>query len=114
MNQNENRIRGSFMSRILMTGTLIGWLGVSAVEGAILDISIAAQGDAYTNMVFDTKLRGDGGLEDWNLGAGSGGSDRMYANYLTNGTTPSGRLNTFLQRFDVSSIPPGTTINNAT
>jgi hypothetical protein len=102
------------MCRILTIGALIGLLGVSALDAAILDISIAAQGDAYTNMVQDTKLRGDGGLENWNLGASLGGSMRMYANYLLDGTTASGRANTFLQRFDVSSIPPGSTINSAT
>src|SRR5262245_42548242 len=103
------------MSRVLtfMTGALVG-LSVSAVEAATLDISIAAQGAAYNNMVADAKLRGDGGLEDWNLGASPGGSNRMYANYLLDGTTPSGRMNTFVQRFDVSSIPPGSTITSAT
>jgi len=102
------------MSRVLMTGALVGFLGVSAVEAATLDISIAAQGGAYYEMVADAKLRGDGGLEDWNLGASAGGSNRMYANYLLDGTTPSTRLNSFVQRFDVSSIPPGATITSAT
>jgi hypothetical protein len=97
-----------------MTGALVGLLGVSAVQAATLDISIAAQGAAYYTMVADAKLRGDGGLEDWNLGAASGGSNRMYANYLLDGTTPSGRLNSFIQRFDVSGIPPGATIKSAT
>jgi hypothetical protein len=102
------------MSRMLVTGALVGLLGVNLVHAAILDISISAQGDAYQNMVWDTKLRGDGTLEDWNLGASLAGSMRMYANYLTNGSTFSGRSNSFLQRFDVSSIPPGSTIQSAT
>ena len=106
------------MSRMLMTGALVWLLGVSAVQAATLDISIAAQGAAYNNMVMDAKLRGDGGggIEDANLGAGtgSGSVNRIYANFLLDGTTASGRLNTFVQRFDVSSIPAGSTINSAT
>jgi hypothetical protein len=95
-----------------MTGALVALLGASAVGADILDISIAAQGQAaYNNLVADAKLRGDGGggIEDANLGAGagSGSVNRIYANFLLDGTTPSGRLNTFLQRFDVSSIPAG-------
>jgi hypothetical protein len=101
---------------MLMTGALVGLLGVSAVQAATLDISVAAQGATYNNMVADAKLRGDGGFENANLGtgAGSGGVNRFYANFLLDGTTPSGRLNTFVQRFDVSSIPPGSIINSAT
>jgi hypothetical protein len=102
---------------MLMTGALVGLLGFSAVQAATLDISIAAQGAAYGNMVADAKLRGDGGggIEDANLGAGSGSGsvNRIYANFLLDGTTPSSRLNTFLQRFDVSSIPAGSIINSA-
>jgi len=102
---------------MLMTGALVGLLGVSAVQAETLDISIAAQGTAYSNMVRDAKLRGDGGggIEDANLGAGTGAtsSNRIYANFLLDGTTPSGRLNTFLQWFDVSSIPAGSIINSA-
>ena len=101
-----------------MIGVLVGLCGVGAVRAATLDISIAAQGAAYNGMVRDAKLRGDGGggIEDANLGAGagSGSVNRIYANYLLDGTTPSGRLNTFLQWFDVSSIPAGSIINSAT
>jgi hypothetical protein len=103
------------MFRMLMTA-LVGLSGVSAVQAATLDISPAAQGN-YNNLVADAKLRGDGGggIEDANLGAGTGagGVNRIYANFLLDGTTPSGRLNTFVQRFDVSSIPAGSTINSA-
>jgi hypothetical protein len=98
----------SVMFKMLMTGALVGLLGASAVHADTLDISITA----------DAKLRGDGGggIEDFNLGSGTGagGVNRFYANFLLDGTTPSGRLNTFLQRFDVSSIPKGATINSAT
>src|SRR5687767_849734 len=102
------------MCRMRMTGALVGLLGASAVQADTLDISIPALGDAaYASLVADAKLRGDGGLEDANLGASAGGSNRLYANFLLDGTTPSGRLNTFVQRFDVSSIPAGSTINSA-
>src|SRR5688572_10564675 len=108
---------GGLMFRMLMTGALVGLLGASAVQADTLDISIDAQGAAYNNMVADAKLRGDGGggIEDANLGAGagSGSVNRFYANFLLDGTTPSSRLNTFVQRFDVSSIPAGSTINSA-
>lgn len=103
------------MSRMLMTSALVGLLGVSAVQADIFEISLASQDvDTYNSMVADAKLRGDGGLGDWNLGASSGGSNRMYANYLLDGTTLSGRMNSFVQRFDVTSIPPGATITRAT
>src|SRR5687767_10755418 len=102
------------MCRMRMTGALVGLLGASAVQADTLDISIPALGDAaYASLVADAKLRGDGGLEDANLGASAGGSNRIYANFLLDGVTPSGRLNTFVQRFDVSSIPTGSTINSA-
>ena len=103
------------MSRLLMTGALVGLLGVSAVQAATLDISIAAQGAGYNNIVADAKLRGDiaGALQDSNLGNASGGSNRFYANYLDDGVTLDSRFTHFLQRFDVSSIPPGSIINSA-
>lgn len=103
------------MSRMLMTGALVGLLGVSAVQAATLDISIAAQGAAYNNMVADAKLRGDvaGGFQDANLGNVSGGSNRFYANYLDDGVTLTSRMTHFVQRFDVSSIPAGSIINSA-
>ena len=100
------------MFKMPMTGAFVGLLGAGAVQADTLDISIEALGDAYNNLVADAKLRGDGGLEDWNLGASAGDSNRMYANFLLDGT-PSGRLNTFVQRFDVSGIPAGSTINSA-
>jgi hypothetical protein len=104
------------MSRVprLFTGALAGLLGAGAVQAATLDISIAAQGASYNNLVADAKLRGDGGFGDWNLGASSGDSNRIYANYLLDGITQGSRQNTFVQRFDVSSIPPGSTIKSAT
>jgi hypothetical protein len=94
---------------MLMTGALVGLLGVSAVQAATLDISIAAQGAAYDNIVADAKLRGDtaGALQDANLVNASGGSNRFYANYLDDGVTLNSRFTHFLQRFDVSSIPGG-------
>jgi len=100
---------------MLMTSALVGLLGVSAVHAATLDISLAAQGAAYNNMVADAKLRGDtaGALQDANLGNGSGGSNRFYANYLDDGMTLDSRMTHFLQRFDVSSIPAGSIINSA-
>ncbi len=101
------------MSRAYLAGVMVMSLGVGAAQADVLDISMTAQGVNYNTMVRDAKLRGDGGLQDWNLGAGSGGSNRFYANYLLNGS-PSGRLNTFLQWFDVSSIPAGSVINSAT
>ena len=105
------------MFRILRAGASVGLLGAGAVRAATLDISPAAQGSNYNNLVADAKLRGDGGggIEDANLGAGTGAGsvNRIYANFLLDGTTPSGRLNTFVQRFDVSSIPAGSTINSA-
>jgi hypothetical protein len=102
------------MFRMLMTSAFVGLLGAGAVRAATLDISAAALGN-YNDLVADAKLRGDGGLEDANLGAGtgSGGANRIYANFLLDGTTPSGRANTFVQRFDVSGIPAGSTINSA-
>ena len=100
----------------MLTGALVGLLGASAVQADMLDISVAAQGN-YNNLVADAKLRGDGGggIEDANLGAGTGAGsvNRIYANFLLDGTTPSGRLNTFVQRFDVSAIPAGSVINSA-
>jgi hypothetical protein len=102
------------MSRMLMTVAFVGLLSGSAIQAAVLDISIAAQGAGYNSMVADAKLRGDGGLQDANLGAVSGDSDRFYANYLLDGVTPtSGRQNSFVQRFDVSSIPVGAYITSA-
>ena len=101
------------MFRMLMTGALVGLLGVSAVQADTLDISIATQGN-YNNLVADAKLRGDSGLADANLGVASGGSNRIYANFLLDGTTQTTRgMTTFVQRFDVSSIPAGSTINSA-
>ena len=102
------------MSKKIVTGALAVLLGAATVQAATLEISIAAQGAAYNNMVADAKLRGDNGLMDWNLGAASGDSNRFYANYLPDGMSPSGRQNTFLQRFDVSGIPPGALIKSAT
>src|SRR5438876_8301110 len=104
------------MSRMQMTGALVRLLSIGAVQAATLDISLAAQGAGYNSMVRDGKIRGNdtGTFADANLGASGGDSDRFYANYLLDGTTPSGRLNNFLQWFDVSSIPPGSTINTAT
>jgi hypothetical protein len=105
------------MFKMLMTGAVVGSLGAGGVQAATLDISVAAQGNNYNNLVADAKLRGDGGggIEDANLGAGagSGSVNRFYANFLLDGTTPSGRLNTFVQRFDLSGIPVGSTINSA-
>jgi hypothetical protein len=105
----------SVRSRILMTGALVGFLGVNAVQAATLDISIAAQGAAYNSMVRDAKLRGDtiGALQDANLGNVSGGSNRFYANYLDDGVTLNTRMTHFVQWFDVSSIPAGSIINSA-
>ena len=101
--------------RMLVAGALVGLWGVTAVQAAVLDISIDAQGAAYNNLVADAKLRGDSGLADVNLGAGSGGSNRIYANFLLDGATQTTRgMTTFVQRFDVSSIPAGSTINSAT
>ncbi len=100
-----------------MRGTLravavIGLLSISAVQAAILDISLTAQGAGYNGMVADAKLRGDGGLQGDNLGAAAGDSDRFFSLYNFDGTL-SGRLNNFVQRFDVSSIPAGSYINSA-
>jgi hypothetical protein len=110
------RRKADVMPRIFMIGALLGFLAAS-VQAETLDISIAAQGAAYSSMVRDAKLRGDGGggIEDANLGAGTGASsiNRIYANFLLDGTTPSGRLNTFVQWFDVSSIPAGSIISSA-
>ena len=103
------------MRLMLMTGALVALLGASAVQADTLDISIDAQGAAYNNLVADAKLRGDSGLADANLGTGSGGSNRYYANFLPDGTTQTTRgMTTFVQRFDVSGIPAGSTINSAT
>ena len=98
-----------------MTVVFIGWLGISAVQAATLNISFAAQGDNYTNMVRDAKIRGNDTqpLADANLGAGRNDSDRFYAYYKADGVTLQGRLNNFVQWFDVSSIPVGSTINSA-
>jgi hypothetical protein len=98
----------TYISSVLAVLAIAG-----SVQADVLDISMGAQGANYGNMVRDAKLRGDGGLEDWNLGEGSGGSNRFYAATDLAGT-PNGRLNTFLQWFDVSSIPAGSTINSAT
>ncbi len=101
------------MFRTVILGAVMVTLAiVGAVQADILDISVANNPN-YANLVADAKLRGDGGLEDWNLGAASGGSNRMYAYYNLDGVTPTGRLNNFVQRFDVSTIPPGSIINNA-
>ncbi|HEX5175781.1 MAG TPA: DNRLRE domain-containing protein, partial [Chthoniobacteraceae bacterium] len=103
------------MSRILMTAAVVALFGVGPVHAATLDISIAAQGAAYDNLVADAKLRGDfvGGFQDGNLGNVFGGSNRFYANYLEDGVTLNSRMTHFLQWFDVSSIPAGSIINSA-
>ncbi len=92
---------------------VVSWL-VGTVQADTLTIAFGQPN--YSNMVRDAKLRGDGGLEDWNLGTGSGGSNRFYANYRLDGTLDptNPRKNTFLQWFDVSSIPVGSTVNSAT
>ncbi len=108
------------MLRTLMSCVAVCALGAGSALADTLDISIAAQGANYNSMVRDAKLRGDGvdgAGSPWalgNIGNGSGGSNRFYANYLLDGVTSSGRMNTFIQWFDVSSIPAGSTINSAT
>ena len=100
------------MSKTLMIVALVVALGVSA-RADILDISTANAN--YNSMVRDAKLRGDGAVfPDQNLGNASGGSQRFYANYLADGTTVDTRKTHFLQWFDVSSIPVGSTIISAT
>lgn len=78
---------------------------------------IAPSQPGYTSMTKDAKLRGDGGLGDYNIGAGSaaGGNNRFYAlNYDDGGViNPTDRLNSFLQWFDVSSIPAGSAVTKA-
>jgi hypothetical protein len=103
------------MAKTLMIGVLAGLFAISVVQAATLDISIAAQGTAYNDLVADAKLRGDfaGALQDANLGNVSGGSNRFYANYFDDGVTLDSRMTHFLQRFDVSSIPVGSIINSA-
>jgi hypothetical protein len=99
------------MFRTLMWGVVVALVVAGAAQADILDISVAHNPN-YASLVADAKLRGDGGLQDWNLGNASGGSNRFYPNYFADGT-PTTRKNTFLQRWDVSSIPAGSIINNA-
>jgi hypothetical protein len=83
----------------LVTAAVVGVFGIGAVHAATLDISIAAQGAAYDNLVADPKLRGDfaGALQDANLGNVSGGSNRFYANYFDDGVTLDSKMTHFLR-----------------
>jgi hypothetical protein len=100
------------MCRILMWGAVVTLVIAGAAQGTVLDISMTAQGANYASMVQDAKLRGDGGLQDYNLGNVSAGSNRFYANFTSTGGG-TGRQNNFVQRFNVSSIPVGATIQSA-
>jgi hypothetical protein len=99
--------------RVLTVSSLVLLAGAALAQANTLDISIAAQGAGYNTMVRDAKLRGDGGLDNANLGNTSGGSNRFYADFLADNTTPTTRKTHVVQWFDVSSIPSGAIINSA-